>query len=151
MHSISARTDTRMIGLRFRASGRLRRCSPDVRSGLKNEPATRPLAGHTIAVYEPDARLSMVWPVPEDDDWLDRSRDDGIPEWAETDGHEWKHVRTGHVVVLLGGAPIWQERVWYLDWGSGTAATSQTSSRSSATRRRVRTPKSSAGRRALGP
>jgi hypothetical protein len=26
------------------------------------EPATRALAGHSIAVYEPDPRLTMVWP-----------------------------------------------------------------------------------------
>lgn len=79
---------------------------------------TRPLAGHSIAVYEPDARLSLVWPVPEDheDDLGDRS----LPEWAENDDpHEWKAACSGWAVVLLSGAPIWQVRVWYLDWGSG--------------------------------
>jgi hypothetical protein len=29
---------------------------------------------------------------------------------------ERQHV---HVVILLGGAPVWQAPVWYLDWGSG--------------------------------
>src|SRR4051794_10435813 len=52
---------------------------------------TRPLAGHTIAVYEPDARISMVWPVVEDDD-EDRGR--FIPEWLEADGHQWKNARS---------------------------------------------------------
>ena len=78
------------------------------------EPNTRPLAGHTIAVYEPDARLSLVWPLPEDDD--ERS---GLPEWAEDDVHSWKSARHGWTVVLLDGTPIWQEPMWYLGWGSG--------------------------------
>lgn len=82
------------------------------------EPRMRPLVGHTMAVYEPDARLSLVWTVPDDDEEVER-RADWKPEWTENDTHEWKHARGGWVVVLLGGAPIWQELVWYLDWGSG--------------------------------
>ncbi|MEA2408153.1 MAG: hypothetical protein QOE69_2272 [Thermoleophilaceae bacterium] len=42
-----------------------------------------------------------------------------MPEWAEADTHEWSHARDGWVMILLGGAPIWQARQWYLDWGSG--------------------------------
>lgn len=82
------------------------------------EPNTRPLAGHSIAVYEPDARLSLLWPMPVEHD--DRQRlDRWVPEWAEKDGHEWKNARHGWVIVLLSGSPIWQAPVWYLDWGSG--------------------------------
>ena len=84
------------------------------------EPRTRPLAGHTIVVYEPDARLSLVWPVPDEDEAERPDRYERfIPDWAEQDDHEWKNARAGWVVVLLNGAPTWQERVWYLDWGSG--------------------------------
>jgi hypothetical protein len=83
------------------------------------EPAMRPLAGHSFAVYEQDARLSLVWPVPEDDDYLGRAGERFVPEWAEQDTHEWKNARPGWAVVLLGGAPIWQDLFWYLDWGSG--------------------------------
>src|SRR4051794_35223244 len=51
-----------------------------------------PLAGDSIAVYEPDLRLSMVWSVPDDDeDGLPHER--VIPEWAETDSHDWGHLR----------------------------------------------------------
>lgn len=85
-----------------------------------DEPLTRPLAGHSLAVYEPDARLSLVWPVPEDDEPNRRSRrEDGLPEWAENDRQEWKSAHPGWAVILLCGAPIWQDLVWYLDWGSG--------------------------------
>jgi hypothetical protein len=83
------------------------------------EPDMRPLAGHSIAVYDPDARLSLVWPMPEAYDDERRRADGWKPEWAETDSYDWKHARDGWAVILLGGAPIWQERVWYLDWGSG--------------------------------
>lgn len=82
------------------------------------EPELRPLVGHTIAVYEPDARLSLVWPVPdaeEPDPGVRRS----LPEWAEQDDDQWKNARDAWAVVLLNGSPIWQARVWYLDWGSG--------------------------------
>ena len=87
--------------------------------GVADDARTRPLAGHSFAVYEPDARLSLVWPVPEDDDHLRPRGDSWIPEWAESDKHQWKSARSGWAVVLLGGAPIWQDRLWYLDWGSG--------------------------------
>lgn len=61
--------------------------------GMKDEAKTRPLAGHSIAVYEPDPQLSMVWPIPEEPeaerpDRLERF----IPEWAEKDGHGWKNA-----------------------------------------------------------
>ena len=82
-----------------------------------DEPRTHVLAGHTIATYEPDARLSLVWPVPERDD--DETAEQPLPEWAEEDGDQWGGASLGTVVVLLNGSPIWQERVWYLDWGSG--------------------------------
>src|SRR4051794_36858358 len=78
----------------------------------------RPLMGHSLAVYESDARLSLVWPVPEDDEPKDL-RGDAQPEWAQDDPHTWKVVRPGWGVVLLNGAPIWQTPMYYLDWGSG--------------------------------
>lgn len=84
------------------------------------EPGVRSLEGHSIAVYEPDARLSLVWPVdgePAAD--RPRRREEWKPEWAETDVHQFKAARQGWVVVLLGGAPIWQESLFYIDWGSG--------------------------------
>jgi hypothetical protein len=83
------------------------------------EADTRPLAGHSIAVYEPDARLSLVWPMPAEPDEGRHRAERWVPEWAEEDTHEWKHADDGWAVVLLGGAPIWQARLWYLDWGSG--------------------------------
>lgn len=79
---------------------------------------TRPLMGHSLAVYEPDARLSLVWPIPEDDE-ADRRGDDYMPEWLDADGHQWKSARPGWVVVMLSGTPIWQALLWYLNWGSG--------------------------------
>ncbi len=79
---------------------------------------TRPLAGHSIAVYEPNPALSMVWPMPEDDEGADRRRREPFkPDWDPQE--EFKHIRPGHAVLMLGGAPIWQTLVWYLDWGSG--------------------------------
>lgn len=84
-----------------------------------SEPRTRPLVGHTIAVYEPDPRLSLVWPVDEDDDRIGSVRRRGLPEWLETDTHTWKSAEPGWAVVLLHGAPVWQALTWYLDWGSG--------------------------------
>jgi hypothetical protein len=83
------------------------------------EPDTRPLAGHSIAVYELDARLSLIWPLPVEHEHDRFGRERWVPEWAEKDTHEWKNARDGWAVVLLGGAPIWQARIWYLDWGSG--------------------------------
>lgn len=85
--------------------------------GMK-EPDLRPLVGHSIGVYEPDPRLSLVWPVPEDDEH-DRRRGDELPEWLEQAPHDWKSARSGWAVVLLSGTPIWQSFIWYLDWGSG--------------------------------
>jgi hypothetical protein len=85
------------------------------------EASMRPLAGHSLAVYEPDPRLSLVWPVPDEPE-AERRRDGlgtVLPEWVEQDTHDWKHARPGWAVVLLCGSPIWQELVWYLDWGSG--------------------------------
>lgn len=87
--------------------------------GVADDPRTRPLAGHSLAVFEPDPRLSLVWPVPEDDDDIGRRADNWTPEWAEQDTYEWKNARSGFAVILLGGSPIWQERLWYLNWGSG--------------------------------
>lgn len=87
-----------------------------------SEPSLTLLDGHSVAVYEPDARLSLVWPVPETDERDEieqRRRLEYVPDWAKNDEHQWKHATDGWVVVLHGGAPIWQERVWYLDWGSG--------------------------------
>jgi hypothetical protein len=87
-------------------------------AGMK-EAGMRPLAGHSLAVFEPDARLSMVWPVPDEPEAEQRDVERFIPEWAERDTHEWKSARAGWAVVLLSGSPIWQTLVWYLDWGSG--------------------------------
>ena len=79
---------------------------------------TRPLVGEHLAVDEPDARLSLVWQVPEDDEGDRRSRGE-LPAWAEEDPDDWDHAERGYAVVLLSGSPIWQEPVWYLDWGTG--------------------------------
>ncbi|MGC1165838.1 MAG: hypothetical protein WA862_07015 [Solirubrobacterales bacterium] len=84
-----------------------------------SEPRLSPLTGHSIAVYEPDARLSMVWPVPEDDEDGQLLRGDDLPEWLGQAPHEWKSARGGWAVILLNGTPAWQALVWYLDWGSG--------------------------------
>lgn len=82
--------------------------------------STQPLSGHTIAVFEPDPRLLIFWPVPEDSDrgsrWL---KGDEMPEWARVGSGRWKAANPGVAVVVLSGAPIWQQRVWYLDRGSG--------------------------------
>lgn len=84
------------------------------------EPRTRTMEGHSIAVYEPDARLSIVWTVPDEPEAERPNRHDRfIPEWAEQDNHEWKNASPGYAVILLSGSPVWQELVWYLDWGSG--------------------------------
>jgi hypothetical protein len=80
-----------------------------------SQPETRPLMGDSVAVYEPDARLSIVWPVPEDSDA--RRRD--LPEWAEQDDHDWTTTGREWAVILVCGAPIWQTPIWYLNWGSG--------------------------------
>lgn len=87
--------------------------------GMLSGAETRPLAGHSMAVYEPDPSLSLVWPVPEDDRDLELPRERFVPEWAETDSQTWKSAKSGFVVVLLSGAPIWQARLWNIDWGSG--------------------------------
>jgi hypothetical protein len=84
--------------------------------GVAGEPRTRPLTGHSIAVFEPDPRLCMLWPVAEDDDHLGRY-ERSLPEWAAD-----RHFKSGEArwsVIMLGGAPVWQSRLWYLDWGSG--------------------------------
>jgi hypothetical protein len=84
-----------------------------------SEPRLSPLSGHSITAYEPDPQLTMVWPVPEDDEDSASLRGDDLPEWLEQAPHEWKIARGGFVVILLSGAPVWQTRAWYLDWGSG--------------------------------
>jgi hypothetical protein len=71
-----------------------------------------------LAVYEPDASLSLAWGVPEDDD-SSRCVGDDLPEWLVTDSHEWGSATRGWAVVLLNGSPIWQTPIWYIDWGSG--------------------------------
>ncbi len=83
------------------------------------EPRMRPLAGHSIAVYEPDARLSLCWPLPDEDEYERRQRNDSMPEWLEQDTHEWNSANRSWAVVLLSGSPVWQAPIWYLDWGSG--------------------------------
>jgi hypothetical protein len=83
------------------------------------EPRTRPLAGHSIAVYEPDARLSIVWPVPDEDEAERQGGERFLPEWTEQDSHDWKHAHPGWAVILLSESPIWQALLWYFDWGSG--------------------------------
>lgn len=89
-------------------------------AGSTDESEIRPLVGHSIAVYEPDPQLALVWPVPEEHrDDFGRVRGDDLPEWAATDSATWKSATPNWAVVLLAGTPIWQERVWYLDWGSG--------------------------------
>lgn len=76
--------------------------------GMKDHALTRPLAGHSIAVYEPDPALSMVWPVPEEPEAEELEPfNRPLPEWAEQDGHDWKHPRLNYAVVLLSGAPVW--------------------------------------------
>lgn len=82
------------------------------------EPDLRPLYGHSIAAYEPDARLSLLWPVDEEPD-AGPLRGEDLPEWAAEDTHEWKSARPGWVVILLNGTPIWQQSLVYIDWGSG--------------------------------
>lgn len=85
-----------------------------------SDPETRPLMGHSLAIYEPDARLSLVWPVPEDTDYLGRIGEREMPEWAELEHiSSFKNATPGWTVVLLSGTPIWQQLMWYLDWGSG--------------------------------
>lgn len=76
------------------------------------------LTGNSISVYEPDASLSLVWRVPDDEE-SGQVRGDRLPEWAAADGHDWNSATRGWAVVLLHGAPIWQEPIWYIDWGSG--------------------------------
>lgn len=70
--------------------------------------------GSHLAVYEPNPELSMLWLVSEDPD----ERFDTLPDWAEGDAHDWQG-RSGYVVILLNGAPIWQTHAWYMTWGSG--------------------------------
>jgi hypothetical protein len=82
-----------------------------------SEPRTTILAPHSLAVYEPDARLSLVWPVPDEEARDRRGRAD--PEWLTGESHDWTLARSEWVVVLVNGAPVWQEPVIYLDWGSG--------------------------------
>jgi hypothetical protein len=85
--------------------------------GIKDEARTRTLMGHSIAVYEPDPKLSMVWPMPEEPEAERPERfERGLPDWA--DSEKFKGARLNYAVILLGGAPVWQEAVWYLDWGS---------------------------------
>lgn len=57
--------------------------------------------------------------MPEDDDYLGHLGKRTVPEWAENDTQTWKNAKFGWTVVLLAGAPIWQEPLWYVDWGSG--------------------------------
>ena len=81
---------------------------------------TRALFGHSIAVFEPDPRLTMVWPVPEDDeDFLRLGRRGELPEFAEQDSQEWKSASPSWVVILFNGSPVWQALLWYLEWGAG--------------------------------
>ncbi len=86
------------------------------------EPATRAITGHSIAVYEPDPRLTIVWPLREDDDHMTRDsrrQERDLPEFAGDDSQEFKSGCLGWVVILFAGSPVWQEAQWYLDWGSG--------------------------------
>ena len=81
-------------------------------AGAFDSGATRPLTGHSLAVYEPDARLSLAWPVPDEPEAERPNRDEqGVPEWAEQDSYEWKSARDGWAVILLNGSPIWQALV----------------------------------------
>jgi hypothetical protein len=112
-----------------------------------DEAQTRPLAGHSIAVYEPDPALSMVWPVPESDEEVEH-RPEARFEWDPD--KRFKNVRSGHVVILLGGAPIWQTIVWYLDWGSGIGGYVATSPCCWTGRRRSGPSRSSAGKQLAG-
>ena len=67
----------------------------------------RTMVGHSIAVYEPDPKLSMVWPVPEEPEAERPDRfERGWPDWAEQDSEEFKSARLAHTVILLGGAPV---------------------------------------------
>jgi hypothetical protein len=82
----------------------------------EERPATLMLGrafGSHLAVYEPNPALSMLWLVSEDPD----EDFDGLPFWAEEDTHDW-HGRSGYVVILLNGAPVWQTQSWYMTWGS---------------------------------
>jgi len=49
------------------------------------QPRTTILAPHSLAVYEPDARLSLAWPIPDEEP----PGAQGEPEWLTEDGHEW--------------------------------------------------------------
>lgn len=84
--------------------------------GMK-EAAMRQLEGHSIAIYEPDPRLSMVWPVPEEHPAEERKPfETPLPEWLP---ETWKTARLVYVVILMSGAPIWQVPVYSLNWGAG--------------------------------
>ena len=67
-----------------------------VDSGDSEQPRTTILAPHSLAVYEPDARLSLTWPIPDEESPGDRSE----PEWLTDDGHEWNPTRSEWAVGL---------------------------------------------------
>jgi hypothetical protein len=59
-------------------------------------------------------------PVPDEAEAEQPNRyERGLPDWAEQDSEEFKSARVAYTVILLGGALVWQEAMWYLDWGSG--------------------------------
>jgi hypothetical protein len=84
----------------------------------------RPLSGSHLGVYEPDPAVSMLWLVPEEADVHRGSTANEVPpEWMEADETGgWKGaqvVRSGYVLILLSGAPVWQEPMSYVTWGAG--------------------------------
>lgn len=84
---------TAMLAVLFDAGAR----SPELRS----------VTGDRIAVYEPDARLSIVWTV---DDECRGDRPQSDP--PERVGEQFKHARDGWAVILFSGSPIWQVPIW---------------------------------------
>lgn len=91
--------------------------------GFEDRTDIRPLAGSHLAVYEPTPAVSMIWLVPEEAEVHRGSPVDGVPpEWMEADETGgWngaRSVRSGYVVILLAGAPVWQEPMSYVTWGA---------------------------------
>jgi hypothetical protein len=82
--------------------------------------ATAPpaLAAHQpnyVAVHVPDPSLMLAWGY-QSEDWREerdrREREDWQPE-------NFKSVREQFALVFYNGAPVWQVRLAYADWGSG--------------------------------
>lgn len=91
--------------------------------GFEDRTDIRPLAGSHLGIYEPAPTVSMLWLVPEEAEVHRGSTVDGMPpEWMDADETGgWngaRSVRSGYVVILLAGAPVWQEHMSYVTWGA---------------------------------